>query len=491
MNVANELSSEDSADLFGVSNYFQFPSFILIVFGQLGKAIGGITLLNMRTIHALSGLTIILFTYLFFRTFNSPLWAAGGAIIVGSNHALLTISRMAMRDNTGLLVEIIALFALFWGIKNRNLLLSFIGGAVAGLGFYVYEPGRVTIFVWVLFLALAAMFLRKHIKPKALIGLGLATMLGFLIVIAPMAVSTYKQFGKGGFEYQRSQILIFPEGRTLQQGWVFAPTLIGGITTGIQQGLTTFNNKVHDQGYIYVNKGHGFVDPLTGILLWLGALAVLSALFEKKRRPEDLLMLAGFIFLWLLLSSLTRAPNYTRLLITLPFVAYLVMRGIEVIGKELGAEVRKHFSFNPKHLAGILFSTIVLIIVSWNIFIFGGYVNHGFQEGDEVGGTARYVESKNSIDGYSFYLAADGNTPYYSWGEKELWNMWIGFFTAPSQNTSVLNPDDFVSDLHPPFTVFMSQALWKQSGGTFSGTFPEYEKHNITPDARLIAIEVK
>ena len=37
-----------------------------------------------------------------------------------------------------------------------------------------------------------------------------------------------------------------------------------------KNGLGAFNNTVVDHGWIYQNNGHGFVDPLTGILLWLG-----------------------------------------------------------------------------------------------------------------------------------------------------------------------------------------------------------------------------
>ena len=68
----------------------------------------------------------------------------------------------------------------------------------------------------------------------------------------------------------------------------------------MKYGLGTFNSKVVDHGWIYVNYGHGFVDPLTGIVLWLGVAIVGLGLIRRRREDEGaLLMLGGFLVLWL------------------------------------------------------------------------------------------------------------------------------------------------------------------------------------------------
>ena len=206
---------------------------------------------------------------------------------------------------------------------------------------------------------------------------------------------------------------------------------------------------------------------------------------------EDLLMLGGFILLWLLLSSLTKAPNYTRLLVTLPFVAYLVIQGIKFVGAELRETARKVYHFDVKHLAVILFSAVVIIIASWNISIFGEYVDIGVEKGDIVGGTARYVESKSSIEGYSFYIATASSTPYYSWGEQEQWKMWVGLFTGSGQSVEVLGPETYVDRIDGPSTVFLSDSLWNQSRDLFIIKYPEYKEHYITPDGKRLAIEIE
>ena len=48
------------------------------------------------------------------------------------------ISRLAMRENTAVLVAVIAFALLLWGLRNNHALATFFGGFVAGLGFYVY-----------------------------------------------------------------------------------------------------------------------------------------------------------------------------------------------------------------------------------------------------------------------------------------------------------------------------------------------------------------
>lgn len=54
------------------------------------------------------------------------------------------ISRLAMRENTSVLVELVALALLVWRLRRDHVLATFAGGVVAGLGFYVYFPARAT-----------------------------------------------------------------------------------------------------------------------------------------------------------------------------------------------------------------------------------------------------------------------------------------------------------------------------------------------------------
>lgn len=95
-------------------------------------------------------------------------------------------------------------------------------------------------------------------------------------------------------DFAKQQLLIFEEGRKVQQDWIFAKSPQEAVKKNIISGLTTFNNKANDLGWIYPNLNHGFVDPFSGVMLWLGILAVLCDFVRKKIEPFPLLMLSGF-----------------------------------------------------------------------------------------------------------------------------------------------------------------------------------------------------
>jgi len=491
MSEERRLTDSVNPDIFAVSPYFHFPAFIFIIFGWLAKMIGGIDLYHVRLVHASFGLAIIVLSYFFFRTFLPKLFAIGGAVLVGSNHALLAISRMATRENADVFIEITALFFLFIAFRRNSLFFSFLGGAVAGLSLYSYFPGRMTIMLWLLFLVFLAIFLRSKIRLAMLTRLGIVSLLGFILVAAPIGAATIKELksSESAFYYQKQQLLIFPEGRALQQRWESTPTVDEAVKRNILRGLAMFNNNAYDRGYAYPNYGHGFVDPLTGILIWFG---ILSIVLKSKKKEEDVLFLGSFVLLWLTFSLLTtKNPHYPRLLIILPFVAYVTIQGIKVISGGMGRVLQKLFSNSTFSFSHVLFGFIVGAIVFWNLFIFGDFVKKGLVEGHDVGGTARYVESRKYIPNYSFYLAANQSYPYYSWEMPAAWRTWIAFFAGEDQKTEVLDPTSFVASLsNPPFTIFMSQRLWQQSKSALTDAYPNLQIHNIKPDASLVAIEV-
>ena len=71
-----------------LSGYFYFPAFSFIVFGWLGRMLGGVNLENMRLVHALSGLTIVGISYVFFLSlFRERMSALTASFILGSNHS--------------------------------------------------------------------------------------------------------------------------------------------------------------------------------------------------------------------------------------------------------------------------------------------------------------------------------------------------------------------------------------------------------------------
>ena len=180
-------------DLVGLSAYHNIPNFINYVFGFFAEAFGAVAWPQVRIVHALSGLLIIAFSYLFLRiAFNSQRLALFGAVLIGAQHAFLGISRMAMRDNTALLFEVAALLFLLAGLRARSLLWSYLGGVIAGLAWYSYMPGRIILVIWFSFLLAQLVLHRKAITLTQTLRLAAATLLGLALVIGPSVVSSVK-----------------------------------------------------------------------------------------------------------------------------------------------------------------------------------------------------------------------------------------------------------------------------------------------------------
>jgi Dolichyl-phosphate-mannose-protein mannosyltransferase len=481
--VSRQYADADGVDPFGVSAYLGRPTLLFLFWGRAGELLGGIDLYQMRVLHAVFGLLVIAASYALFRQLLERRWAIFGAVLLGSSHALFMISRLAMRENTAVLVEVVAFTMLVWGLRHDHALATFAGGFVAGLGYYVYFPGRATLPLWIFFLVLLALVFRSRFPIRRLARLGAIGVAGFFLMAGPIMIAESKVEDPAGSP-QKQTLLIYPEGRAVQQGWVFAPTVADGVKTNIKWGLTTFNNRIVDHGWIYENHGHGFVDPLTGILLWAGVGVVGWSLIRRRGDPWSLLVLSSFVVLWLSFAFLVnKAPNYTRLLITLPFVACLVTIAV----RALGERVERRYGY--RHGVAAVALTSVTAIVVWNVAIAWDYVQKGRREGDPIGSTGRYVYAHRDAPGQSFYIASDeGSYKYFVWGDP---TARVQEFAHPGQVRGLVSPGMVGSfSAEPPFAIFMRGDLWAQHGQGLQSRYPQAHVKNITPDGRLVVVDV-
>ena len=492
MLVEGEASAQPAWDIFSLSDYFSFPSFVFVVYGWVGSLLGGINLQNMRSIDALVGLASIALFYLLVRPLLGKRMAAAAAVLLGTNHALLAISRMAMRNNSALLVELGGLLFLFNGLKHQRASWTYMGGAITGLAFYIYEPARLLLIIWLAWLLLMAIGNLTRETTKLYMRHGLIGLTGFALVVAPLVAGSMRATeNPGAFAYQREQLLFFRESQLLQQEWVGAATLVEAVQTNIIQGLTAYNSGLHDNGYLYYNPGHGFVDPLSGILLWVGVLWTVSRLREKK--PEDYLTLVGFVVPWLIFSFITnKAPSYARMLITLPFVVYLTLRGIEFVAMRFGQLVSKRWPRLGRLLpGGRAAGALVAVIAIWNLGIYTDYVVTGLVERENVGATSRYIPARISDENHAFYLAADHPHEFFGGGEPWHWEEWLRFFAGDDHQVEVIPPEMKALDLGKgPFTAFMTREVWEMNAACLTSRYPHRQVHSLTADGWYLAIEV-
>jgi hypothetical protein len=254
----------------------------------------------------------------------------------------------------------------------------------------------------------------------------------------------------------------------------------------VKYGLTTYNNHVVDHSWTYANYGHGFLDPVTGIVLWLGVGVVGLALVRRRSEDEGaLLMLGGFVVLWLSFAFLVnKAPNYTRLLITLPFVAYLAVQALR-----WATDRWRSVRFAPQAIVG----GFVVAVVAFNLAIAWDYVQQGRKHGEAIGSTGRYVQAHENVPGERFYIVSSDNTPYYVWGNVSASLDRVKFFVGG--NGSRVQPVD-PSSLQsftavPPFSLLMRREVWQPAAAQLADRYPRGRIRNITPDGSRVVLEVQ
>jgi Dolichyl-phosphate-mannose-protein mannosyltransferase len=481
MGVSEYYAEASDVDPFGVSMYLGRPTMLFLAWGRLGEALGGIDLYHMRLLHALVGLLTIAACYALFRQLLPRHWAAFATVVVGVSHSMFMISRLAMRENTALLIEVVAFALLLWGLRNQHLLATFWGGVIAGLGFYVYFPSRATFPLWAAFLLAVGLLFRKAFTPRRLLIVGSTALAGFVLMAAPIVIAESKAPDDPASQPSKDSLMLFELGRQKQMQWVNASTFEEAWKINIERGLTAFNNKVVDNGFIYDNYGHGFVDPLTGILLWFGVGIVVVRLVRRRSDEGPLLMLASFVILWLSFAFVVnKAPNYTRLLITLPFVAYFV-----TVTVRFAAERWRSVRFAPAAIV----ATALVALVAWNVSIAGDFIDKGKREGEPIGSTGRYVASLKDKPGMKFYLATSEAWPYHVWGTSM--DRMTLFAKHPTQVGPAVDPSQLQSfNVAPPVALFMRREAWLPAATQLADRFPRGRIRNVTPDGSRVVLEV-
>jgi hypothetical protein len=202
-------------------------------------------------------------------------------------------------------------------------------------------------------------------------------------------------------------------------------------------------------------------------------------------------MLGGFLVLWLASAFLVNeAPNYTRLLITLPFVAFLVTAAVRALGSWLQAAVARVSPVRARRATIAVAAGALIAIGAGNIAIAWDYVDHGRTNGDPVGNTGRYIAAHR---GEHVYLIADqdGAYRYLNWGGPDWWQLWTSRFKGTSGIETVY-PSTALQSIHPqgPFAFLMSRPLFDHTETVLRNTYPQSRLRNITPDGRLVVVEV-
>ena len=482
--VSEHYAHASAVDPFGVSYYLGRPTLLFMAWGRLGELVGGFDLYHMRLLHAIFGLLTIAACYALLRQLLPLWWAVFASAVVGACHSMFMISRLAMRDNTSILTEVVAFALLLWGLRNRNLLVTFWGGVFSGLAFYVYQPSRATFPLWFAFLVAVAFLYRKAFPVRQVVLLGATGVAGFVLMAAPIVIAESKAPKDSANQPSKDSVMLFKLGRDKEQTWEFKSSFWPAYKINVKHGLTAFNNKIVDHGFIYNNPNHGFVDPLTGILLWLGVGVVAVGLIRRRTDDGGLFALIAFVALWLALAFvINKAPNYTRLLITLPFVGYFVAQAVRFASGRWRS---------VRHAPAVLATATLAVIVVWNLAIAKDFVDLGKQQGEAIGSTGRYLADHKKTPGQRFYIATSDASPYFSFGGTDTAVDRLRLFAdAPTQIGGPVDPSRLQEfNMTPPFALFMTRYSWQSAAAPLADRYPRGRIRNVSPDGARVVLEV-
>lgn len=488
MSVSDRWADREGVDPFGLSDYFTIPVLPFLLMGRVAQFLGGVNLENMRLVHGVIGLSAVMVSYALFRQLLPRPWAVFAACVLGFNHALVMTSRMALQHSTAVLVEVAALTLLLHGLRRNERGAAFLGGIIAGLGFYVYYPGRAVVVVWLLFLAAVAVF-RRSVIPLRRLGAHTAIVLGGFALMAGPVLIAERRAPPGSVDWQHQAWLLFPEGRKVATEWAGGSTAWDGISQNILYGLSAFNNTVPDHGWLYPNFGHGFLDPLSGVLLWVGVLLTLWRL-RRSDAPWPLLPLTGFAAVWLTLSFLiNKAPNYTRLTIALPFVAYFVTESVRFV-VSLASRISGMPPYRRRHVAALLAAVTLVGITAWNVAIAADFAEEGRTNGHDIGSAGRYVQSRSDEPGIRFFLASSERFPYYVFGLPWTLKERLQLFAREGQVGEVVDPARLRTfSPRQPFALLLSREAWDRFGEGFAKRYPGGRVRDVQPDGTRVVFE--
>ena len=498
---ASRLATYALKDWFGLfPAYHFFPSGGFKLLSSLAALFGGVTFQHVRMASAVCGLTCVPAAYFFFRQLYRWKFAALATLLLGANHVLLGLSRMCLRDNVPLFFELVALGILIRGWRRNNFGLTALGGAVAGFGVYSYFSARIIIIIWLAFLVVTGVVTvarsiengqRRWSNPiwmrafKAFT----AALVAFLISSAPMMIAT-AQSPPVAMAYPKAQFVLYPEGRQVLREWEATDSTKLAMVRSTLKALTMFNNNISDSVHTYENFGNGFVDPLTGVLLWVGVWRMC-----RKRRTclREILTLTGFFTIWLPLSFLmVKNPGFSRFLVILPFVVVLSLEGARVAVLKFS---RATMERPTQRTLVALFATAVFAACLWNGWMYYGHVRRGLTEGDVPGNTVRYAAARAATPNYSFYMVMDEIHPYY-WFGSTAWPYWIDSFISQDQKVELVDSNLFLNDARPlaylklPCTVYMTKELWLKVRVRVRKEIKKVTVTKIIPTAEQLAIEL-
>jgi len=487
-------------DWLGPSGYHDYPNMGYVCFGNLAKLFGSLSITTLREANALIGIVTVAALYVFYRSSCQIFFALNAATVAGFCHSFIGLSKIGIRGNVDVLVEVISYTILIASAKLRCQFLAFLGGATAGGAYYFYYPARSTIIVWGLTNALASLPLDKAGRREVWHLFAISLFAFFMTALPEMIASAER-----ADPYVKQQLLFTKEGMAQQMDRESTHNPNIAYFNNVTNSLSAFNTNKTDSWGNYWNPGHGLVEPITGLLLWIG---LLGLVLEKKERDQvnwvATVSLTGFcVLLFVYTFILSTAPAYTRAILLIPFVGFFAVKGAFVLGAVFDSALSKLSFSKAMFLSQMAVVILVLMIFASNLAFVVAWLNMGFVYGDRFGTAIRYVEARHDRPDYKFYIVTSIATPsversFLPW-KTGTDSEWLLGLASTRQEFKAIEPESFCADIEkglldgkpikPPLTVFVTRSI-TPCLDSFVRLHPQVKMYPISPGYEYAALEL-
>ncbi|MGH9549259.1 MAG: hypothetical protein ACRD3W_07790, partial [Terriglobales bacterium] len=265
----------------------------------------------------------------------------------------------------------------------------------------------------------------------------------------------------------------------------------------IRNGLTAFNSNMIDQGGIYTSPFHGFNDPATGVLVWIGVIMTIFSLRKNGFKLADVFVLIGFFSIYLALAFVVnKAVDYTRFMIIMPFMYYFVARGLLSI-------FYKTCRRRSKKARTCIWACAILCIAVWNLSYYWDCIKLDLEKGEVVGDTGRYIRSHREWQNHTWCICTSelwapgwyNDYRYVNHGRLEDMVNWLSYFANADrgQRCCALNEKQFEKEGDLPrhnISIFLRRLMLQRYEELIRKRYKKYDVFPITPTGEELVVEV-
>ncbi len=303
------------------TGWYETPNGYIYYMAAIFKFFGA-TWLGLKLVSLIPAVLAVAALYVLARALFGPLTGLISMLLLAVSRWHLTMSRWGWNETAPPFFQILSIFFLIRGLRERRALDYALGGLFMGLGVYTYLSSRLavaTIILYVLYWFVS--------EPTGFVAglrrswLGIAIMaLAALAAVAPLGV-TYLH-NPFLLNNRISEVNVF---RDVQQQHSWAP-----LAQNVLDTLRFFHQRGDMQGRHNL-PGEPMLDPVTGLLFAIGTAYAILAMRDHRRVLLLFWLLIGLSGSYL--GARSESPQAYRSLTALPAVVMIAADVLERAGR--------------------------------------------------------------------------------------------------------------------------------------------------------------